>query len=395
MSAAAKFRVLNRFGGIQVPVSSSTAVLEPKKARSGKVTREKKPAAQSAARRAASLLTGALLVVGLAGCSGSPFQNSDTANASLKVKPAVALSPAEGVPQKYASKVNDQLAASIKAKGVQIVEVKDAQYVIKTSYLALPEPKKGTKVTYTVTVTDKAGNKVRTISGEELVSEKRGGDSWNHVTDESAQHVAVKTAMDLTAWIENPNAPAPSAAVANATPALAPAPVKVAAHTPKPAKPTTETASLASAVDTPAPVPAVKKASATPGEVVAIVPTVTGAPGDGKTALAEAMKRALSRQGIKLASAAGPGTYKIQGHVEVGAAANGQQPITIKWVVLDPSGKPMEKTVVQNNKVSAGTLDGAWGEVADQAAGAAASEVSKLLQKPSGQAQQGGTGSAG
>jgi hypothetical protein len=358
------------------------------------VTREKKPAAQRAARRAASLLTGALLVAGLAGCSGSLFQ-SDTADASLKVKPAVALSPAEGVPQKYASKVNDQLAASIKAKGVQIVEAKDAQYVIKTSYLALPEPKKGTKVTYTVTVTDKAGNKVRTISGEELVSDKRGGDSWNHVTDENAQHVAAKTAMDVTAWIENPNAPAPSAAVANAAPAPAAAPVKVAANTPKPAKPATETASLASAVDTPAPVPAVKKTAVAPGEVIAIVPAVTGAPGDGKTALAEAMKRALSRQGIKLASVAAPGTYKIQGHVELGAAANGQQQITIKWVVLDPAGKPMEKTVVQNNKVGAGTLDGAWGDVADQAAGAAASEVSKLLQKPSGQAQQGGTGSAG
>jgi hypothetical protein len=353
------------------------------------VTREKKPAAQSAARRAASLLTGALLAAGLAGCSGSLFQNSDTANASLKAKPAVALSPAEGVPQKYASKVNDQLAASIKAKGVPIVDAKDAQYVIKTSYLALPEPKKGTKVTYTVTVIDKAGNKVRTISGEELVSDKRGGDSWNHVTEESAQQVAAKTATDVTAWIENPNAPAPSAAIANAAPASAP--VKVAAHTPKPATPATETASLASSVDT----PAAKKTAAAPGEVVAIVPAVTGAPGDGKTALAEAMKRALSRQGIKLASAAAPGTYKIQGHVELGAAANGQQPVTIKWVVLDPSGKPMEKTVVQNNKVGAGTLDGAWGDIADQAAGAAASEVSKLLQKPSGQAQQGGTGSAG
>jgi hypothetical protein len=359
------------------------------------VTREKKPAAQSAARRAASLLTGALLLAGLAGCGGSLFQNSDKADAGLKTKPAVALTPVEGVPQKYASKVNDQLAASIKAKGVQIVEAKDAQYVVKTSYLALPEPKKGTKVTYTIIVTDKAGNKVRTISGEQLVSDKRGGDSWNHVTDETAQQVAAKSAMDVTAWMENPNAPAPSAAVASA-PAPA-APVKVASNAPKPAaKPATETASLAAAVEAPAPATAVKKAAAVPGEVVAVVPAVTGAPGDGKTSLTEAMKRALTSQGIKLASAARPGTYKVQGQVELGAAANGLQPITIKWVVLDPNGKPMEKTVVQNNKIGAGSLDGAWGDIADQAAGAAASEVSKLLQKPaSGQAQQGVTGSAG
>lgn len=142
------------------------------------MTRENIPAAQSAARRAASLLTGALMLTGLAGCSSSLFQSA-TADASLTKngKPAVALASPEGVPQKYASKVNDQLATFIKAKGVQLVEAKDAQYVIKTSFLALPEPKHGTKVTYTIDVTDKAGNKVRSIGGEELVSTKQGGDS--------------------------------------------------------------------------------------------------------------------------------------------------------------------------------------------------------------------------
>jgi hypothetical protein len=127
---------------------------------------------------------------------------------------------------------------------------------------------------------------------------------------------------------------------------------------------------------------------------VAVVPAVTGAPGDGKTALSDAMRKALGRQGVKLSSAGGAGTYKIQGQVELGAVSNGQQPITIRWVVIDPAGKQMEKTVVQNNKISAGSLDGAWGEVAEQAAGAAASEVSKLLSKGSGQAQA-ASGSAG
>jgi hypothetical protein len=364
------------------------------------VTREKKPAAQSAARRAASLLTGALLIAGLAGCGGSLFQNSDTADASLKAKPAVAISPVQGVPQKYASKVDEQLKASIKAKGAQIVEAKDAQYILKASYLALPEPKHGTKVTYSIDVTDKAGNKVRTLGGEELVSAKHGGDSWSHVTEEGVQKVAAKSATDLAAWIDNPNAPAPSAAIASVHSVKAP--VKTAANTaPKaapaaPAAPAEQTASLAAAVDTPAATPAKLKPAAAPGEVIAVVPAVTGAPGDGKSSLTEAMKRALSQQGIKLVSAAKPGTYKIQGQVELGAAANGQQPITIRWVVVDPAGKQMEKTVVQNNKIGAGALDGAWGEIADQAAGAAAAEVTKLLQKPAqGQAQQGTNGSAG
>ena len=136
--------------------------------------------------------------------------------------------------------------------------------------------------------------------------------------------------------------------------------------------------SLASAVDTSSPAP--RTASVRPAEnIVAIVPPVNGAPGDGTSSLAEAMKRALGRQGIKLASAGDTTTYKIQGHVELGAVANGQQPITIRWVVIDPSGKQMEKSVVQLNNIVAGSLDGAWGEVAEQAAGAAASQVIKLL----------------
>ena len=349
------------------------------------MTREIKPAAHSAAHRAASLLTGAFLLAGLAGCGGSILQLGESADASLKTKPAVAVSQAEGVPQKYASKVNEQLNASIKAKGVQVVEANDAQYIVKTSFTAKSDAKKGTKVIYTADVTDKAGNKIRTITGETVVSDKHGGDSWTHVSEEGLQQVAAKSATDVASWIENPVVPV---AVASA----APAPIKVAAAKtapkPKASEPAAaqQTPSLASAVEIPVPT---KAKPAAPAEVVAVVPAVTGAPGDGKTSLAEAMKRALKGQGIKLTSAAKPGSYKIQGQVELGEAQNGQQPITIRWAVIDPAGKQMEKTVVQNNKITAGSLDGTWGEIADQAAGAAASEVTKLLQKPAtGQAQQ-------
>jgi hypothetical protein len=360
-----------------------------------KVTRENKPATLSAARRAASLLTGTLLLAGLAGCSGDFFQFSDNANPSLtqKAKPAVALSPAQGVPQKYAAKVNEQLAASIKASGVAVVDAKDAVYVVKPTYHAAAEGKHGTKVAYTIDVTDKAGAKVRSITGEEIVSTKHGGDAWRHVTDESVSKVAVKSAGDLNAWIDSPSA-AP-VAVAAATPAPAAqapekvaakptaAPVKTAAKAPAKApaaKAPAETPSLAAAVETPA-------AVAAPAEVVAVVPVVNGAPGDGRTALSDAMKRALGRAGIKVASSASPGAYKIQGSVDMGTVANGQQPITIKWVVIDPAGRQMEKSVVQNNRIGAGSLDGAWGDVAEQAASAAASEVTKLLNKGTPQAQ--------
>ncbi len=373
------------------------------------MTRENKPVAHSAARRAASLFTGALLLAGLTGCSGDLFLKGESANSGVKAKPAVALAPAQGVPQKYAGKVDEQFATLIKANGVQVVDAKDASYVVKPTYLAKAEGRHGTKVAYSIDVMDKAGNKVRSIAGEEIVSQKRGGDAWRHVSEEAVQKVAMKSATDVNAFIENPNAPPPAPMVADAKPAepaavktaadsSASAPVKTtAAKTPKAPriKPApTETASLASAVDASAPVHPVQAAAATPQEVVAVVPVVSGAPGDGKTSLSEAMKKALGRQGVKLSSAGGPGAYKIQGQVELGAVSNGQQPITIRWVVVDPSGKQMEKTVVQNNRINAGSLDGAWGEVAEQAAGAAASEVSKLLSKAPGQAQA-GSGSSG
>ncbi len=195
------------------------------------MTRENKPAAQSVARRAASLMTGALLLTGLAGCSGDFFQFSDNTNASLtqKAKPAVALAPAQGVPQKYAAKVNDQLAASIKSNGVALVDARDALYVLKPTYTAASEGKKGTKLVYTIDVTDKAGNKLRTIAGEEVVSPKHGGDAWHHVTDEGLQQVALKSAGDVNSWIDNPNATGPAPAVASAPTATSATPVKVAA----------------------------------------------------------------------------------------------------------------------------------------------------------------------
>jgi hypothetical protein len=341
--------------------------------------------------RAASLLTGALFVAGLAGCDS--IISSDT-NASLtqKAKPTVSVSPVLGVPEKYAAKINTQLAEDVKAKGITIVDQKDADLVIKAAYAALPEAKKGTKLTYAIDVIDKTGNKVKRIEGDEVVSTKRGGEAWSHVNEEALTKVASRSTSELTSWIIDPNAPAPQAApqaMAAASPAAGTS--SAAASATKPVK-----AAAVKPADGPTLSSAVTPSAAKPAVTAALVPAVTGAPGDGKTSLAAAMKKALSEQGIKMASASGAGVYKIQGQVEMGAAANGSQPITIKWTVTDPSGKQMEKSIVQNNAVPAGQLDGAWGPIADQAAGAAAQEVAKLLSKPAvGQAQQATGRSAG
>ena len=112
-----------------------------------------------------------------------------------------------------------------------------------------------------------------------------------------------------------------------------------------------------------------------------MVPSVTGAPGDGSVSLTGALQRELARKGVALSNAPGGQTYTVAGNVIVGQGAQGKQPIQIDWNVKDPAGKKLG-TVSQKNEIPQGSLDGAWGKTADAAAAAAAQGILKLLPKP-------------
>src|SRR5262245_52606326 len=71
----------------------------------------------------------------------------------------------------------------------------------------------------------------------------------------------------------------------------------------------------------------------------------------------------------------------------MGAAKEGKQPIQIEWLVRDPQGKKLG-TVSQRNEIPEGSLDGSWGKTAEQAAGAAAQGILKLLPQKSGYFRQ-------
>ena len=113
------------------------------------------------------------------------------------------------------------------------------------------------------------------------------------------------------------------------------------------------------------------------GSLSARVPNVTGAPGDGSSALRNALQKELARGGIALADTPSPATYTVEGKVVMGAGKDGKQPITIDWTVSDPDGKKLG-TVSQKNEVPQGSLDGT-GKTADAAAAAAAQGILKLM----------------
>ena len=199
-------------------------------------------------------------------------------------------------------------------------------------------------------------------------------DPWVAVTGAVTQSIADKTASSLATWLaanRPAGAPAAGAPIAQA-PASDAAPRQSASPTPAIAAPGTPVAEPAAARTTTASLPT--------NEVAAIVPAVSGAPGDGSTALSSALQRELTRQGVTLANR--PGTsYRIEGKVAMGAPADGKQTIQIDWLVRDPQGRSLG-TVSQKNDIPEGSLDNSWGSTADAAAGAAAQGILKLLPQP-------------
>jgi hypothetical protein len=230
-------------------------------------------------------------------------------------------------------------------------------------YATAAREKSASKLSYFFDVTDKAGKKVNRIAGEEvLAAAPAGKDVWQGVTPQISKAVAAKTAQSLSAF--HPGA--------TGGPAIASAPAAGGAPTALKA--------AASGADA-----AAARQGTTTGSIdrqaatATMVPTVTGAPGDGSQSLTAAIQKELGRNGVSLAQGGAGGlSYKVEGRVVVGANQDGKQPIQIDWDVKDPQGKKLG-TVSQKNDIPQGSLDGAWGKTADAAAAAAAQGIIKLL----------------
>ena len=115
------------------------------------------------------------------------------------------------------------------------------------------------------------------------------------------------------------------------------------------------------------------------GNVPALVALggVSGAPGDGGTALARAIGAALGHAGVELGAASAPSRFALTCEVAVAPAEPGKELVTVRWVLA--SGGRVLGQVSQQNTVLAGSLDRDWGEIAYAVAGAAAPGIAELV----------------
>jgi hypothetical protein len=105
---------------------------------------------------------------------------------------------------------------------------------------------------------------------------------------------------------------------------------------------------------------------------------IEGAPGDGGTSLARAIGAALGHAGLAVGEH--EARFQLSCKVAVAPPEGGQQLVTVRWILARPAGKEVGE-VNQQNKVPAGSLDGAWGDVAYAVADAAAPGIAQLIEK--------------
>lgn len=332
------------------------------------MTRAYKTAAPRRTRRLVPFFTLGLVAGLLGGCAsfnagstGSSVTTAQTAVPTSKKK--VAIAPIIGAPSKVSKKLEGNLASEVQKQQVPVAlaAADKPDYTVRGYVVAAPA-KAGTELSYIWDVMDQAGKRAHRITGKEVVTGPRKQDPWANVNEAVLQGIATKTAAQLAAWV-----PSEAKASTPTTPGIVSASKPTAppsnATTPSPAKPTT----------------VARSTPASTGIVQAYVPPIVGAPGDGNTALATAIKRKLKSSGVRLSSTAA-GAYAVKGNVALGKPTAGKQSIQIEWRVLDPAGNKVG-TVSQKNSVPQGSLNGTWGRTADAAATAAAQGIVKLLPK--------------
>jgi len=165
--------------------------------------------------------------------------------------------------------------------------------------------------------------------------------------------------------------------------------VRVAASAPAgDSSPSPETGTLKMSASKPEPPTAREGIVASPGDTPVVwgrpsflIRAVKGAPGDGNTALNDALRAALHGKDLTVTDDPRQAGYEVVGTVNVGPPVNGRQRARIAWVVNTISGEEVGKAV-QENVIAAGSLNRSWGRVAKIVTAAAADGIQQLFEAP-------------
>jgi hypothetical protein len=312
-----------------------------------------------------------MCAISLAGCeTGSSMFGGDATPASQALAPVqttpqaaptrLALAPVIGAPDGIAKQITAQLTSSIERQRVTIAKSpsEKVDYTLR-GYVVAAKEKTATKVSYIWDVTDNTGKRVHRITGEEIISGANGKDAWAGVNAAVVQTVSDKTSASFGTWLAT--VPASSA---SAAPAMAAAPVAGGAS---------GLVQQVSATTSASPM----TLAAAGNKITVASPKVTGAPGDGNAALSSAMKRELSVKGVEVTEAT-VGTYRVLAEVKIKAKEDGNEAVSIDWIVNDPKGTRIA-TVTQNNDIPKGHLSGVWGQNADDAAKGASIQIKQVI----------------
>ena len=276
---------------------------------------------------------GILLVLALAACQGAAQTPSATGDAkrgppALTPQDSVGIfvMPVTGAPQPAATDIAQAMAEALQKADVPASAVASNRrsFRLSSTVTMLAAGDNSEAIIITWTLADADGRKLGGAESNTTASEE----SWRRGGDEIAQALAGPAAPEIAKLVES-DAPLPQG---NASPVVA-------------------------------------------------LGTVSGAPGDGDTALVRAMSAALGRIHVALAGPdGGKPDFTLSAEVEVAPPDGKNQKVKVSWALIRPDGSEVGR-VNQENAVPAGSLDTFWGDIAYAVTAAAAPGVRQLIEQ--------------
>ena len=286
---------------------------------------------------------------------------------TLRDTDTVAVAPLEGDPRATAKKLAPAMAEALQKRDIAASDrtMSIASYQLDGRIQAMPASDGKAAIIVSWDLRDASGKSL----GNRAERLEGTADDWQRGRDAAVGRLADTSADQIAAMLQGKTPAEAAAPGATAAPGEAAASDKTAASV-----------EAAASGKTAAP-----GKTATPGEAAApgtpqlLIGGVKGAPGDGGTALVNAITILLKKQDLAIVpDPHGKADLLLDAEVSIAKPEAGQQHVKIVWRVRRRDGSEIG-TVAQENNVPAGLLNGSWGDVAYTVALAAQDGIMQLI----------------